>query len=146
MEKRVLIAVLLSFLVLYAYQAMFPPPQDDTKKPVQASKAATAPNASAPAVANPAPSPEPAPGAPEREIVLENAAVRGVFSTRGGVLKSWQLKRYHDDHGQPYELVAGHAPADAPLPLTLAVDDAGMSATLAAARIATGSSPRFATI
>ena len=41
MEKRVLIAVLLSFLVLYAYQAMFPPPPDQAKKPVQASKAAT---------------------------------------------------------------------------------------------------------
>jgi YidC/Oxa1 family membrane protein insertase len=133
MEKRVLIAVLLSFLVLYAYQAMFPPPQDETKKPVQASKAATAPNASAPAVSNPAPSPEPAAGEPEHEIVLENADVRGVFSTRGGALKSWQLKKYHDDHGQPYELVAGHAPADSPLPLTLAVDDAGLSATLATA-------------
>jgi YidC/Oxa1 family membrane protein insertase len=133
MEKRVLIAVLLSFLVLYAYQAMFPPPQDETKKPVQASKAATAPNASAPAVSNPAPSPEPAAGELEHEIVLENADVRGVFSTRGGALKSWQLKKYHDDHGQPYELVAGHAPADSPLPLTLAVDDAGLSATLATA-------------
>jgi YidC/Oxa1 family membrane protein insertase len=133
MEKRVLIAVLLSFLVLYAYQAMFPPPQDETKKPVQASKAATAPNASAPAVSNPAPSPDPAAGEPEHEIVLENADVRGVFSTRGGALKSWQLKKYHDDHGQPYELVAGHAPADSPLPLTLAVDDAGLSATLATA-------------
>jgi len=131
MEKRVLIAVLLSFLVLYAYQAMFPPPKDDTKKPVQASKAATAPNASAPAAANPTPSPEPA--GPEREIVVENADVRGVFSTRGGVLKSWQLKKYRDDHGQPYELVAGHAPADSALPLTLAVDDAGLSATLATA-------------
>ena len=132
MEKRVLIAVLLSFLVLYAYQAMFPPPPDQAKKPVQASKAATVPNASAPAVANPAPSPKPG-VSPEREIVVENADVRGVFSTRGAVLKSWQLKKYRDDHGRPYELVAGHAPADAPLPLTLAVDDAGLSTTLATA-------------
>src|SRR5262245_58740282 len=103
MEKRVLIAVLLSFLVLYAYQAMFPPPKDETTKPVQASKTATVPNASAPAASNPTPSPEPA--GPEREIVVENADVRSVFSTRGGVLKSWQLKKYRDDHGQPYELV-----------------------------------------
>src|SRR6476659_7839618 len=133
MEKRVLIAVLLSFLVLYAYQAMFPPPPDQAKKPVQASKAATAPTASAPAVANPAPSPEATDAASEREIAIDNADVHGVFSTRGGVLKSWQLKKYRDDHGRPYELIAGHAPADAPLPLTLAVDDAALSTTLATA-------------
>lgn len=141
MEKRVLIAVLLSFLVLYAYQAMFPPPKDDLNKPVQASKAATAPNASAPAASNPAPAP-PAeqPAAGEREIVVENADVRGVFSTRGGVLKSWQLKKYRDDHGQPYELVAGHAPAGSALPLTLAVDDAALSTTLASAQFAAAES------
>ena len=28
MERRVLIAVLLSFLVLYGYQALFPPPPE----------------------------------------------------------------------------------------------------------------------
>ena len=27
MEKRVLLAVVLSFIVLYGYQALFPPPQ-----------------------------------------------------------------------------------------------------------------------
>jgi len=137
MEKRVLIAVLLSFLVLYGYQAMFPPPPQQAKKPVQASKVATAPNASAPAPSNPAPSIQPqAEATPAREIVFESADVRGVFSSRGGVLKSWKLKRYKDDHGQPYEIIAGHAPADAPLPFQLAVDDAALSATLAAADFA----------
>src|SRR3954447_18281781 len=118
MEKRVLIAVLLSFLVLYAYQAMYPPPKEAPAKPVQSSKAATVPNASAAAVSNPSGSPEPPAGAPEREIAVENADVHVVFSTRGGVLKSWKLKKYRDDHGQPYEIVAGHAPVDAPLPFT----------------------------
>jgi hypothetical protein len=33
MERRVLIAVLLSFLVLYGYQALFPPPPEP--KPAQ---------------------------------------------------------------------------------------------------------------
>ena len=80
MEKRVLIAVLLSFLVLYGYQAMFPPPPEQAKKPVQASKAATAPNASAPAPSNPAPSIQPqAEAVPARETTYENADVRGVF-------------------------------------------------------------------
>ncbi len=139
MEKRVLIAVLLSFLVLYGYQAMFPSPPEEQKKPVQASKGATAPNASAPAVPNTTPSVQgPAPAtaataAPAREIVVENSAVRAVFTTRGAALKSWQLKKYRDDRGQPYELVAGHAPADAPLPFSVGVDDAALSAMLASA-------------
>ena len=49
MEKRVLIAVLLSIVDLYAYQAMFPvPPKPNQQKPTEASKAASAPNAAAP--------------------------------------------------------------------------------------------------
>ena len=107
MERRVLIAVLLSFLVLYGYQALFPPPPDRTQKPVQASKAATAPNASSPAVSNPTPSvhgaPAPAPEAeatsavPARDVEVDNADVHAVFTTRGAVLKSWQLKKYRDE-------------------------------------------------
>jgi YidC/Oxa1 family membrane protein insertase len=60
--------------------------------------------------------------------------VHAVFTTRGAVLKSWQLKKYRDADGRPLELVAGHAPADAPLPFTLAADDPALSA-----RLATGS-------
>ena len=53
MERRVLIAVLLSFLVLYGYQALFPPPPEP--KPAQAtSKVATAPKASGQEASNPA--------------------------------------------------------------------------------------------
>jgi YidC/Oxa1 family membrane protein insertase len=140
MERRVLIAVLLSFLVLYGYQVMFPPPPPEpAKQPAQSSsKAATAPNASAPAPANPAPSVQGVPAElppqqPAREIVVENSDVRAVFTTRGAAIKSWQLKKYRDSGGRPYEIVAGHAPADAPLPLSLSVDDAPLSAVLAAA-------------
>lgn len=147
MERRVLLAVILSFLVLYGYQALFPTPPDQTaqNKPVQASKSATAPNASAPAQANPASSIRP-PGAPQaestvpsapavaaREVEIDTADVHGVFTSRGAVLKSWQLKKYHDAEQHALEIVAGHAPSDAPLPFTLATDDAALSAELAAA-------------
>jgi YidC/Oxa1 family membrane protein insertase len=145
MERRVLLAVILSFLVLYGYQALFPSPPETPatqQKPVQASKAATAPNASAPAASNPAPSIQPpgplpaesgAPQIPVREFVVDNADVRAVFTSRGAVLRSWQLKKYHDDLGRPLEIVAGHAPADAALPFTMATDDAAVSALLASA-------------
>jgi len=139
MERRVLIAVLLSFLVLYGYQLMFPAPKEADQKPVQASKTATAPNASTPAPANPTPSvqaatpPAESTEPPASEVVVENADVRGVFTTRGAALKSWQLKKYRDEQKRPYEVVAGHAPSDAPLPFTLAVDDAAVAAKLATA-------------
>ena len=137
MERRVLIAVLLSFVVLYGYQAMFPVPPEPGQKPAEASKAASAPCAPAPAPANPTPSvqgpAEALPGAPVRELVVESGDVRAVFTTRGAAVKSWQLKKYRDSSGRPYEMVAGHAPADAPLPLSLGVDDPALAATLAAA-------------
>jgi YidC/Oxa1 family membrane protein insertase len=137
MERRVLIAVLLSFLVLYGYQALFPTPPEP--KPAQTSKAATAPKASGPTQSNPVASvqgaeqPAGAPSAPAREIEIDNADVHAVFTTRGAVLKSWKLKKYRDDQKQPLEMIAGHAPADSPLPFTLAVDDPALSAKLAAA-------------
>ena len=141
MERRVLLAVLLSFIVLYAYQAMFPVPQKPGEpQPAQPSKVATAPNAAAPEPANPTPSvqvpAEAVPGTPPiptRDIVIENNDVRAVFTTRGAVIKSWQLKKYRDSAGRPYEMVAGHAPPDSPLPMTLAVDDQSLARTLAAA-------------
>jgi YidC/Oxa1 family membrane protein insertase len=147
MERRVLIAVLLSFLVLYGYQALFPPPPEP--KPAQTSKTAAAPNASGPAQANPTPSvlgerPPAAPAAaaaasvPAREIEVDNADVHAVFTTRGAVLRSWKLKKYRDSDGHPLEMIAGHAPADSPLPFTLAVDDPALSATLASAPFTVG--------
>src|SRR5260370_27055877 len=137
MERRVLIAVLLSFLVLYGYQALFPPPP--APKPAQTSKTATAPKESGPTQSNPVASvqgAEPqagAPSAPAREIEIDNAHLHAVFTSRGAVLKSWKLKKYRDDQNQPLEMIAGHAPADSPLPFTLAVDDPALSAKLAAA-------------
>jgi len=151
MERRVLLAVLLSFLVLYVYQVMVPTPPE--QKPAQASKTATAPNASAPQASNPAPSVQGAPAAtgsaaaapaastppaatdaaPARELVVDSPEVHAVFTTRGAALKSWQLKKYHDEQGRPFEMIAGHAPADAPLPFTIATDDAAVAARLAGA-------------
>ncbi len=138
MERRVLIAVLLSFMVLYGYQLMFPPPKPPDQKPVQASKVATAPNASTAAPSNPAPSvqgarPAEASETPAHDVVLETPQVHAVFTTRGAALKSWRLKKYLDSEKQPFEIIAGHAPPDAPLPFTLGADDPAIAAKLAAA-------------
>ena len=162
MERRVLIAVVLSFVVLYAYQAIYPPTPSakDAQKTTQSSATAkgqvaskSAPASSTPASSQPvtpaathadtepgapaasaSPAPAPAePSTPARDLVIDNPYVHGVFTSRGGVMKSWELKKYPDTDGHPLEVVAGHAPSNEPLPFTISVDDPAASARLASA-------------
>ena len=41
----------------------------------------------------------------EKTTVVENDLYRITFSNRGGLVKSWILKKYKDEQGQPLELV-----------------------------------------
>ena len=145
MEKRVLLAVVLSFLVLYGFQAMFPPPEPPkpgtspapAAAPPQSGRAGE-PAAQAPAAAPAATAAQPA-ATPleadeaERDIVVESEWVKATFTTRGGALKSWRLKKYLDHGGQPLELVPQDVPAGSNRPFTLSVDDSAVSSTLARA-------------
>lgn len=144
MEKRVLLAIVLSFAVLYGYQAMFPPPELQTPPDASAPSSAGSADAVAPDATGTEPSPveqteaQTPPAAvtgdtEEREIVFENGSVRAVFSNRGGVIKSWRLKKYMDASNQPLELVPQDAPAGRPKPFTLSVEDAATSKILASA-------------
>ena len=150
MERRVLLAVILSFVVLYAYQALVPAPPDAAARKTQAASAQTPASASTPQAQPPAGSQQPpaasaaaqpAPptqasaleGDAGRDIVVETASVHAVFSSRGGVIKSYELKKYHDVNGRPLQFVAEYAPAGSPLPFTLAVDDPALSRELATA-------------
>jgi len=137
MERRVFIAVILSFVVLYGYQALFPPPEP-TNAPKPAAQSAAAPAASAPAPAPVAASPEastPAVAAPAarvgesvgREIVVETAHARVVLSNAGGQLLRWQLKGYTDANGAMVDLVPSGLPAEQPRPFSLAVQDAALT-------------------
>lgn len=141
MERRVLLAVFLSFLVLYAYQALIGPPPD-AQRPDAASGAPAAPGAPAAAppsavAADPPAAPAAPPAAPAaeaaapepvvaddapREIVVESSRFRAAFANRGAVLTSWRLAEYLDD-GEPVELVPRDLPDDAPAPFALAFDD-----------------------
>jgi YidC/Oxa1 family membrane protein insertase len=129
MEKRVLLAVVLSFVVLYGYQALFPPPKPQPKpsgattEATQTPSPAATPTAAAPLVAD----------AQERDVTFENESVTAVFTTRGGVLKSWRLKKYQDASGHPLELVPQSVPAGTARPFTVSVPDAAASAVLAQA-------------
>ena len=69
----------------------------------------------------------------ERDIRFENESVTAVFTTRGGALKSWRLKKYQDAAREPLELIPANVPPGTVHPFTLSVPDAATSATLAQA-------------
>src|SRR5688500_2797404 len=109
MERRVFIAVLLSFAVLYGYQALFvPPPQEaspstttGTSVPVGASSrpgdpsspAATRPEAAPAVVEGPSVEALVSENAP-REIVVETRDAEIVLSNQGARVLHWRLKSY----------------------------------------------------
>ena len=136
MERRVLVAVVLSFLVLYAYQALFvPPPPPAQQIQPSANPAATPP----PDAASPAPAPaapeQPQPealisDANEREILVETATVQAVFSNRGGRVMRWRLKEYRDGNGEPLDLVPSGLPAEEARPFSLRVEDEAITRRL----------------
>jgi YidC/Oxa1 family membrane protein insertase len=140
MERRVFIAIVLSFLVLYFYQTYFAPPPPPSPKPAASSSAPAAPvqapsNSTVPS----APPSTPEPGAAissgsrepqavvsdtaEREITVETAKVTAVFTNRGGRLLHWRLKDYRDTRGEPVDLVPSGLPASEALPFSLRVAD-----------------------
>jgi YidC/Oxa1 family membrane protein insertase len=116
-ERRLLIAVALSLLVLTAYQFLFPTapaPHRAAAAPSAApSAAATAPLTSPPRApgAGTKPSPLATPPAArvaderERRVEVQGDEVAVAFSNRGARLVSWQLKRYRDAKGRPEEMV-----------------------------------------
>ncbi len=151
MEKRVFLAIFLSFAVLVVYQAYFsPPPPAAGQEKTNASPIAKAPGTPAAVPPGqpsaPAPAPAPAPPASQpaaspadvsaaaaQDIVVETDTVSAVFTTHGAALKSWKLKRYFDAEHRPLDLVPANIPDSFARPFTLATDDPAVSATLASA-------------
>ena len=142
MEKRVFLAIFLSFLVLAAYQAYFAPapPPPGTSESVPPASTTPPPTPATPTpttveTESPTPVFTAAPlvaDTTSREIVVETDTVRAVFSTAGATLRSWKLKRYLED-GAPLELVPVDVPDTFPRPFTLSTNDPAISKTLATA-------------
>lgn len=128
MERRFIIFLLLSFLVVYGY-TWISPTQPPTKAPASANQgsteAAAVSAAEAPAAATLVGE------TAERDIRLETAKVVAIFTNRGARLKSWTLKDYRDGRGKPLDLVDQQQAAGAhPLPFSLNVPDAAATTTL----------------
>ncbi len=120
MEKRLIVAIVLSFLVLVLYQMIFmknkPQPEPEvpvqTEAPARAAETppipeATRPELEAPPVA--APVFEEAQAEAETQVVVETSLYRAVWSNRGASLRSWMLKEHLDEQGEGLELVSPRA-------------------------------------
>jgi YidC/Oxa1 family membrane protein insertase len=135
MEKRVLLAVFLSFLVLVVYQSLVPPPPEPqvtpAEPPPQPHPPATATRPASPQPEAPAATAPPLlAGEVARDIIVETPAVRAVFNSREAVLTSWRLKRYKDSTGQPLELVPQGLQKDLPGVFAVLLPDSKDSAVL----------------
>ena len=139
MERRVLIAIFLSFIVLYAYQAIFvpsPPPTRSPSSPPASSETSPASGAqpgtpeAAPAATAPATIKPIVGESSERDVVLDTTTVRAVFTNRGARIRQWLLKTYRDDAGEPVNLVPTDQPPDQPLPFSLRIDEGGLTPIL----------------
>src|SRR3990170_498477 len=143
MERRVLLAVVLSFLVLYGYQTLVvkrpPAPGGATARHSTTGGAAPSTAGSTDAAAAGGAVEVPEAKAPEatpvvgddaeRSITVETRDVIATFSNRGAVVRSWRLKHYLDQQGRPLELIESAVP-NQPLPFTLRTADAQVNAAI----------------
>ena len=121
-ERRLLLAVALSLLVLTAYQFYFapPPPPPGAGKPASPAAGPSAAPASAPTPQAPVAAATAAPSrrvAAEREhgVDVEAPEVAVVLTNKGARILSWKLKKFTDLQGKPEEMVlAVRPPPDGP--------------------------------
>ncbi len=139
-ERRLLVALALSLLLLTAYSYLFSP----TRRPQAVGS--PRPGASVAPPAAPAASPSPLPSPPrsapgpspvalpakvdekERRVEMTSADLSIAFTNRGGRVVSWKLLHFADGRGAPEEMV--QAAPTGPRPLDLETDDPALDARL----------------
>src|SRR4051794_2148180 len=127
MERRVLLAITLSFLVLFLFQRFVMPPPAPVPAVTSSNATSTSPGTTgAQPSGTPASvgvAPPSAPSAPAvtatvsesnaREVIVETTKVKAVFSNKGATIVHWILKEFRTDQGKPLDLVPAGAGADA---------------------------------
>ena len=142
MEKRVLLAIGLSILVIvgFRYFAEREAARVRRSTPVeQRSSSVPPPLPTAPASpALPAESPKLVPAPPgsmpsdtqadAQTMVIEGPLYRAVLENRGATLTSWKLKNYKSAKGELFEMIAAnHSPDSRPYPGSLILGDAALN-------------------
>jgi YidC/Oxa1 family membrane protein insertase len=125
MDKRTLLAIALSIVVLVAFSFLTPekpvqkqpvPQQADAPAPVEeVREEPPAQTVKVPGITEEIPADE-----DEKEIRVETDLYSVVFTTRGGALKKWDLKEYLDSEKNPVSLLEGDMPTP---PLSIILDE-----------------------
>ena len=142
MEKRVIVAFVLSFAVLYAFRSLFTPPPQPPEPAASVQSPVTPPPSTPPSAAKaPAQKTEPPTAGPEEdvraekpeEVVFNTPLYTATFSNVGAVLKSFRLQAYSDGEGHPVELINQDASNKVGWPLALMTGDKALDEELGAA-------------
>jgi len=140
MEKRLLLAFVLSAAILLGWSVLFPPPQRQESPLQKAPAAATQPvpvakDEQQPEEASPIPPPAQDDGVASEEIPdatqataeevrrLSNDVITVEVTNRGAAISSYRLLAYEGDEGQPLELVQDVAFPGRTLPLQMLGDE-----------------------
>ena len=114
MEKRVILAFVLSFAVIYAFTSLYSPRPTTTEPAAGVQTSPPLPGKeTSPAPAIPAQKAETAlpdsaaevHGDKSEDFVVETPLYSATISNLGGVLRSYRLKMYSDGEGHPLELI-----------------------------------------
>jgi YidC/Oxa1 family membrane protein insertase len=126
------------FVIMLAFQPLLkkfmpqPPAQPQQAQSTPQQPASTA--AAAPATVAPVPAPTVTKqAASETETVIENDLYRITFTNRGAQVKSWLLKKFDNETGQPQDLVNAKAAAQYGYPLSLWTYDESLRSKLSSA-------------
>ena len=135
MEKRLLLAFVLSAAILLAWSILFPPPQRQPQPPTPTTEveptevqSAPAPETAEPTAAEeelpaPATGDEAVEATAEETVVLANDTIEVVLSNRGAAVISYKLLDYEGDAGQSLDLVQTVPLTEAAHPLQLITSD-----------------------
>ncbi len=144
-EKRVLLAFAISvgFLLVWGslivkkkHPATPPPTKTEAPATQAAAKGAKAPAGKPAAAAAKKPAPPPrvklpvVEGTEAQQIVVDSKRYQVTFSTQGAVVRSWVLKKYHDEQGKPLDIVNPAACEKMGFPLSLRVSDSALTSKL----------------
>ena len=129
-KNLILVFILMAVVVIISQQFLFKKVEQQPKvTPTEQTQTAPAPSAATAPSKAAVPPPAPAAGvkqaSAETETVVENDLYRITFTNKGGLVKSWQLKKFKDDKGNALELVNQQAAGQYGYPLSLYAGDEG---------------------
>jgi YidC/Oxa1 family membrane protein insertase len=147
MEKRLILAIVLSFLVIVVFQAIFmknrprPEAQPQLQKPAQVEEKAQKTAAEVlPTSPGQAPQKEEkvaeaqkyeeVRAQAEENVIIDTPLYQAVWSNRGASLRSWKLKMHKDEQREELELVSNRASEIGRYPFFLETKDAELDKVL----------------